>query len=349
MPAANFLRIFKDNNHYSDYNKLHYMDSLARIAADYVFSDRLADGDCPVSLGYDYISLYDFMTLTVFIIMESVKDFGDTTIKEWLNTYEPDTFRPKPAVLYSKTGGLYINNGGWELEVALLWTAFVYVSFRYNTEYDKKWYDAQGKLGRLMFEASRLEKRWYKKTAIVNKLDEACQAMLAHIRKTYAQLAQSATKEEEAPKEVPAADSSGKDARIKELEAELKSRDDKIAEKDTKIASLQQLLEQREFRSTKPEDATLKEEIARLKHFREDMLVELLRASFYVEDDARRFVKEIDNGMDGDGVAEVARRYYLDNKIIKSKRGRSIWEILHAAKLYDKVEQSWTREMRKAD
>ena len=139
------------------------------------------------------------------------------------------------------------------------------------------------------------------------------------------------------------------EARVAKLEAELKSRDDKIAEKDTKIASLQQLLEQKEFRSTKPEDATLKEEIERLKQKREDMLVELLRPSFIVEADARRFVKEIDNGMNSHGVAEVARRYYLGKKIIESKRGRSIWEILHAAKLYDKVEQSWTREMRKAD
>lgn len=140
------------------------------------------------------------------------------------------------------------------------------------------------------------------------------------------------------------------ESRIAELEAELKLRDERIAEKDTKIESLKQLLEQKEFRPTKPEEAILKEEIARQKQKREDMLVELLLPSFYmIEADARSFVRKIDNGMDSDGVAEVARQYYLGNKIVKSKRGRSIWEILHAAKLYDKVEQSWTREMRKAD
>jgi len=138
--------------------------------------------------------------------------------------------------------------------------------------------------------------------------------------------------------------------RIAELEAELKSRDERIAEKDAEIASLKQQLEQGAFHSTKPEDAILKEEIERQKQKREDMLVELLLPSFYnIEADARRFVKEIDNGMDSDGVAEVARRYYSSNKILKSKRGRSLWEILHAAKLYDKVEQSWTGQMRKAD
>lgn len=145
-------------------------------------------------------------------------------------------------------------------------------------------------------------------------------------------------------------DTSKHKALIKEQDTKIKQLQAEVKEKDAEIASLQQLLEQKEFRSTKPEDATLKEEIERLKQKREDMIVELLLPSFYgIEADARSFVRKIDNGMDSDGVAEVARRYYLDNKIIKSKRGRSLWEILHAAKLYDKVEQSWTREMRKAD
>ncbi len=123
-----------------------------------------------------------------------------------------------------------------------------------------------------------------------------------------------------------------------------------LSEKDAEIASLKRQLEQKEFRSTKPEDAILKEEIIRLKQKRENMLVELLVHSFfYIEADARSYVKKIDNGMDSDGVAEVTRQYYLAGKIIKNKRGRSLWEILHAAMLYDKVEQSWTREMRKAD
>lgn len=123
-----------------------------------------------------------------------------------------------------------------------------------------------------------------------------------------------------------------------------------LSEKDAEIASLKRQLEQKEFRSTKPEDAILKEEIIRLKQKRENMLVELLVHSFFnIEADARSYVKKIDNGMDSDGVAEVTRQYYLAKKIIKNKRGRSLWEILHAANLYDKVEQSWTREMRKAD
>ncbi len=144
-------------------------------------------------------------------------------------------------------------------------------------------------------------------------------------------------------------DTSKYKALIKEQDTKIKQLQTEVKEKEAVIESLMQQLEQGEFHSTKPVEAILKEEIKRQKQKREDMLVELLRTSFYVEDDARRFVKEIDNGMDSDGVAEVARRYYIGNKIIKDKRGRSLWEILHAAKLYDKVEQSWTREMRKAD
>ncbi len=144
-------------------------------------------------------------------------------------------------------------------------------------------------------------------------------------------------------------DTSKYKALIKEQDTKIKQLQTEVKEKDAVIASLKQQLGQGEFHSTKSVEAILKEEIERQKQKREDMLVELLRTSFYVEDDARRFVKEIDNGMDSDGVAEVACRYCIGKKIIKDKRGRSLWKILHAAKLYDKVEQSWTRVMRKAD
>ena len=93
----------------------------------------------------------------------------------------------------------------------------------------------------------------------------------------------------------------------------------------------------------------LKEEFERLKQKREDMIVELLLPAFYnIDADARSFVRKIDNGMDSEGVAEVSRQFLQEKKITPSKKGRDIWKVLHAAKLYDRVEQSWTREMRKA-
>ena len=120
-------------------------------------------------------------------------------------------------------------------------------------------------------------------------------------------------------------------SRIKELEAE-------------NSALRQQLKEQ-----TAKGNDLLKEEFERLKQKREDMIVELLLPAFYnIDADARSFVRKIDNGMDSEGVAEVTRQFLQEKKITPSKKGRDIWKVLHAAKLYDRVEQSWTREMRKA-
>ena len=54
-------------------------------------------------------------------------------------------------------------------------------------------------------------------------------------------------------------------------------------------------------------------------------------------------------GLDNQGVTDVARQFYHDKKICESKKGRFIWRILTAAKMYDRVEQNWTAALRKAN
>ena len=219
MPATNFRRIFRDNCHYAGYEKLHYIDSLARVVVDYVFSDKLAEGDCPLSMGNDYIRLYDFMTLVVYIIVESTKDFGDVTIKEWLYTYEENPFHKYEAVEYIGTDTYFhINNGGYELILALLWAAYIYARVR-NTCEDKKWGSAVDMLYNLMLESSGLNESAFKKTSLITQAQEACRTMVKYIKTSIAQHEQK--KDEATANKTPALDNSQYVARINELEKEL--------------------------------------------------------------------------------------------------------------------------------
>lgn len=77
----------------------------------------------------------------------------------------------------------------------------------------------------------------------------------------------------------------------------------------------------------------------------EDTVVALLKPAFWDnEDDARDFLNQI-RGLDSIGVAAVARQFVKDNKIIPRHKKSFIWKILHAANLYDRVEQNWGQQM----
>lgn len=216
MQATNFLRIFKDNSHYASNGKYPFLDSLARVVVDYIFSEKFATGDCQVSLSNDYIHLYDYMTLVVFIIDESRKEFGDVTIKEWLYTYSKSPFHDG-AVEYVKEGdGLRINDGGWDLQLALLWGAYIYANVR-HLDKDDKWGEAVTMLYNLMLEASGLKEHYFKQSALIVKADEACNTMVRYIKNSIAAKKQ---QKEAAQKEAAAANDSNKDALIAKLKAD---------------------------------------------------------------------------------------------------------------------------------
>lgn len=127
----------------------------------------------------------------------------------------------------------------------------------------------------------------------------------------------------------------------KELEDENK----RLSEKNKELEEENEQLKE-ENASTK-KDESLKSELNRLKAIHEDTLVALLKPAFYNSDaDARDFIRRI-NGLDNQGVTDVARQFLQDRKITPSKKGRFIWNILTAAKLYDCVEQNWTTALRK--
>ena len=136
-------------------------------------------------------------------------------------------------------------------------------------------------------------------------------------------------------------DAENTDSRFEELEAENK----RLSEKNKELEEENEQLKE-ENASTK-KDESLKSELNRLKAIHEDTLVALLKPAFYNSDaDARDFIRRI-NGLDNQGVTDVARQFLQDRKITPSKKGRFIWNILTAAKLYDCVEQNWTTALRK--
>lgn len=96
-------------------------------------------------------------------------------------------------------------------------------------------------------------------------------------------------------------------------------------------------------------DEHFKSEMNRIKAIHEDTLVALLKPAFYnIEDDARAFLRRI-QGLDSQGVTDAAWQFLHDKKIMPSKKGRFIWNVLKAAKLYTATEQNWTAALRKAN
>ena len=125
------------------------------------------------------------------------------------------------------------------------------------------------------------------------------------------------------------------DIRIKELETEVRS----LCDENEQLKEAEQ--------APNMIINNLKNEIKRLKEDKENLLVELLKPAFFdFENDTRDFLRMID-GLDNQGVTDIARQFLKNRKIAPSKTGRPIWLYLHAAKLYSATEQNWTAAMRK--
>ena len=78
----------------------------------------------------------------------------------------------------------------------------------------------------------------------------------------------------------------------------------------------------------------------------EEMLVELLTPLFYnIEKDAREFLKKV-SGMDDISIIDLVLKFLNERKISPSSKGRKLWLILHAAKIYSATESNWNTALR---
>ena len=124
-------------------------------------------------------------------------------------------------------------------------------------------------------------------------------------------------------------------ARIKEMEAELKSRDDRILELEEENENLKKQLE--ECQNQNIEQPEVKNE---------DWIVELLSHLCYEDEQvAKDFLEKI-RGLKDTEIADIVAEWVKDNKISLKSCRRDLWRILHAAKLYEGTESNYNTAMR---
>lgn len=139
-------------------------------------------------------------------------------------------------------------------------------------------------------------------------------------------------------------------AELKDIKQQLAEAQRTINEQTQTIQELKDEIEDlKEENDSSKSNEHLESELNRIKAIHEDTLVALLKPAFFnIEDDTRDFLKRI-QGLDNQGVTDVAWQFLHDNKITSSKRGRFIWTVLKAAKIYNATEQNWTAALRKAN
>ena len=129
-----------------------------------------------------------------------------------------------------------------------------------------------------------------------------------------------------------------------------KRNDQQMTKLKTRIIELENEIERLKDEKTSTQSyEALQSELNRIKVLHENTLVALLKTAFHnIEDDARNFLIKI-QGLDNQGVADVAWQFFQDNKITPSKRGRHICNVLKAAQLYSATEQNWNAAYRKKE
>ena len=122
------------------------------------------------------------------------------------------------------------------------------------------------------------------------------------------------------------------EARIKVLEAENGKLKEQIAQQSVVVENTDMM-------------KVLKEN-ERLRKEHEEMIVELLKPSFYnSEQDVKEFLKKNKDRQDTE-IIDTVCEFVKDRKISDKSKGRPLWKILHAAKYYSSTESNWNTALR---
>lgn len=128
--------------------------------------------------------------------------------------------------------------------------------------------------------------------------------------------------------------------RIKELESE----NEQLKEKNEELEAENQQL--RNTPSVPSDIEQLKDEVKRLTQEKEEMIIELIMPIFYNnEQDVSDFLQKI-NGRPNTEITDTVFDLLKARKISDKSKGRPLWMILHAAKLYSATEQNWNAAIR---
>ena len=219
MPYRTFIRQFTDNNKYGEFEKVPHLDALAHVVEEFVYSDKL-DGDLLHFRMKEEIPMFDFMTLAAYFISESQQDFGKSTIVGFVEDLKAQ-YRGGITTTHVEypDNYLFVTCASYELIMGLLWTTYIYHSACYMFSKNEKFAEISSMVYGVMVEESGLKKEAFLKGSLSENASSARKTMLSYMVRNEVR---NGLKKEEAPKESSAENDSKKDARIAELEAELK-------------------------------------------------------------------------------------------------------------------------------
>lgn len=90
----------------------------------------------------------------------------------------------------------------------------------------------------------------------------------------------------------------------------------------------------------------LKDEIKRMAKAQEEFIIGLLTPLFYNnENDVREFLSRIKN-LDDPAITDEVHEFAKKGKISPNSKGRKLWSILSAAKIYSATESNWNTALR---
>lgn len=182
MILRKFQRIFTDNSHYGDFDKISYIDSLAFVTQEFLYSDIVEDEWQDFRMD-ERIKLYDFMTLVVYFVSSSVEDFGKATIKGYIEDIKTrkNSYQNEVVIEYIDNNYLLLTNASFELVNGLLWVAYIYSKVRCNFSKNEYWEKASEILYDIAWKESGYNKEAFKKLSLMKSTNQAIEMMQKHI------------------------------------------------------------------------------------------------------------------------------------------------------------------------
>ncbi len=177
-----FQRIFTDNVHYGSFEKFPYMDSLAYVTQEFLYSD-VVEGEWYNFSMNERIKLYDFMTLVVHIIDPSVAEFGKATIKGYIEDLKVRkyNYQNEDNVTYTDDGYLLVTDASFELIDSLLWVAYIYAKTRSEFSDNESWANASEMLFTLAWKESGFKREAFNKLSLIESTNKAIETFQKHI------------------------------------------------------------------------------------------------------------------------------------------------------------------------
>ena len=180
MTFRTFKRQFTDNNKYGEYEKVPYMNALAHVVEEYVYSDKLDDDYFSYNMT-EVIPMFDFMTLVAYFISESHKEFGKSTIVGYIEDLKSQYRLPKRTCVEYPDNNLLVTCASYGLILDLLWTTFIYASAHYLWSKNEEYADTASMIYSVMKAESGLNKMAFLSRPIVKNMDSAKKMMLSYM------------------------------------------------------------------------------------------------------------------------------------------------------------------------